>query len=325
MILLCKIPRVTDEIRWFSIQKSAVLCGMNWNTISFDWNQARALLAVAEEGSLSAAAVALQVTQPTVTRQIAALEAELGVTLFARTGRSVSLTEAGVELVDHVRLMAKGANLMSLAASGKSQEIDGQVRVTAADMTATYVLPQMLDRVRAVAPELEVEIVADNDVRDLLQREADIAVRHVRPVQPDLIAKLVHEAPMRFYAVGKYLDSFGAPKQAEGIASHQFVSFGDVERVLGYLKLLGLDVSRKNFRYTANAQTVEWEIARNGHAIAIMTDQIAAKFPEFQPVLTEIPSFKLPIWLVAHRELQSSRRIRLVFDLLAAGLSEDGW
>ncbi len=294
---------------------------MNWNSISFDWNQARSFLAVAEEGSLSAAASALKVTQPTVTRQLAALEAELSVTLFERTGRTVSLTQAGLDLLDHVRTMAEGANLMSLAASGKSQAIEGQVRVTAAEMTAAYLLPPLLDRLRAIAPDLEIEIVTDNNVRDLLMREADIAVRHVRPEQPNLIAKLVSEDPMRFYAVDKYVDAYGMPTLGEHISSHQFVSFGDFERVVGYLKLVGLDLGRKNFRYSSNSQVIEWEIARNGHAIAIMTDRIASKFPEFHPVLTEVDPFTMPVWLVAHRELQTSRRIRLVFDLLADGLA----
>ena len=295
---------------------------MNWTSISFDWNQARSFLAVAEEGSLSAAAIALKVTQPTITRQILALEAELNVTLFERSGRSVSLTQAGLDLLDHVRTMAEGANLMSLAASGKSQSIEGRVRVTASDMTAAYLLPPMLDRLRAVAPMLEVEILADNTVRDLLLREADIAIRHVRPEQSSLIARLASEDPMRFYAVDKYLDAFGEPHVGGHGSSHQFVSFGDFERVAGYLKLIGLDLNSKNFRYASNSQLVEWEIARNGHAIAIMTDRIAAGFPEFRPVLTEVDPFKIPYWLVAHRELQTSRRIRLVFDLLADGLSQ---
>ena len=294
---------------------------MNWNSISFDWNQARSFLAVAEEGSLSAAATALKVTQPTITRQLAALELDLEVTLFERTGRTVSLTQAGLDLLDHVRTMAEGANLMSLAASGTSQAIEGQVRVTAAEMTAAYLLPPMLDRLHALAPDLELEIVTDNNVRDLLVREADIAVRHVRPEQPNLIAKLVTEDPMRFYAVDKYLDAHGKPALGPSITSHQFVSFGDFERVAGYLKLVGLDLGRKNFRYSSNSQAVEWEIARNGHAIAIMTDRIASGFPEFRPVLTEVDPFTMPVWLVAHRELQTSRRIRLVFDLLADGLT----
>ncbi len=294
---------------------------MNWNSIAFDWNQARSLLAVAEEGSLSGAAAVLKLTQPTISRQIAALEADLGVTLFERTGRSVTLTEAGCELLEHVRVMATGANMMSLAASGKSQAIEGQVRITASDMTAAYLLPPMLERLRAVAPDLEIEFVADNSVRDLLLREADIAIRHVRPTQPNLIAKLVCEDAARFYAVGKYVDIHGNPKLGENLSLHQFVSYGDFERILGYLQPIGLDLTKKNFRYVSNSQTVEWEIARNGHAITIMSDRIAAMFPEFEPVLTEIDPFSIPIWLVAHRELQTSRRIRVVFDLLAECLA----
>ncbi len=294
---------------------------MNWNAISFDWNQARSFLAVAEEGSLSAAAAALKLTQPTVTRQLAALEGHLDVMLLERTGRTVSLTPAGFDLLDHVRAMADAANMMSLAASGQSQDIGGKVRVTASEMTAAYLLPNVLDNLFAIAPDLHLEIASDNSVRDLLLREADIAVRHLRPEQPNLIAKLVCEETMRFYAVGKYFDHHGHPKQLGDMSIHQFVSFGDFERIVGYLKLVGLDLSEKNFRYASNSQLVEWEIARKGHAIAIMNDRIAAKFPEFQPVLTEIDPFTIPVWLVAHRELQTSRRIRLVFDVLANALS----
>ncbi len=301
--------------------KSVVYNPMNWNSISFDWNQARSFLAVAEERSLSAAAAALGVTQPTITRQISALEDDLGVILFERTGRSVAPTQAGLDLLDHVRTMAMGANMMSLAASGKSQTIEGQVRITASDMTAAYLLPPMLAQLKISAPNLEVDIVADNNVRDLLLREADIAVRHVRPEQSNLTSKLVCEDATRFYAVRKYTDAYGFPKLGDNLSQHQFVSFGDVERMLGYLRPAGLDLTKKNFRYVSQSQIVEWEIARNGHGIAIMSDRIASKFPEFGPVLTEIEPFSIPTWLVAHRELHTSRRIRLVFDLLSDCLS----
>ena len=200
---------------------------MNWTPLSFDWNQARSFLAVAEEGSLSSAADALKVTQPTISRQLAALEAELNVTLVERTGRTVALTQAGLDLIEHVRLMAKGANMMSLAAAGRSEAIEGQVKLTASDMTAAYVLPSMLDRLRALAPDLEIEIGADNNVRDLLLREADIAVRHLRPEQSNLIARLVSEDKMRFYAVDHYVQSFGEPSLFADMSRHQFVSFGD--------------------------------------------------------------------------------------------------
>ncbi|WP_367179531.1 LysR family transcriptional regulator [uncultured Litoreibacter sp.] len=306
----------------FDARKHGISKLMNWNSISFDWNQARSFLAVAEERSLSAAAEVLGVTQPTITRQIAALEKELEVTLFERSGRSVSLTPIGLNLLDHVRIMADGANLMSLTASGQSQAIEGLVRISATEVTASYVLPPMLDQLMAIAPQLELDILADNQLSDLLVREADIAIRHVRPDQPNLIAKLVCEDPARFYAVAKYVEYYGQPKLDEDHSQHQFVSFGDVEGMLEHLLKLGLELTKKNFKYVSRSQIVEWEIARQGHGIAIMTDRIAAKFPEFEPVLTEIEPFSIPTWLVAHRELHTSRRIRLVFDLLTNCLSE---
>jgi DNA-binding transcriptional LysR family regulator len=153
--------------------------------------------------------MALKLTQPTVTRQLAALEEDLNVTLLERTGRTVSLTPAGLDLLDHVRAMAEGANMMSLAASGQSQDIEGKVRVTASEMTAVYLLPDILHRLSQTAPDLQLEMAADNSVRDLLLREADIAIRHMRPEQPNLIAKLACDQTMRFYAVKEYITHTG--------------------------------------------------------------------------------------------------------------------
>ncbi|MCG7625960.1 LysR family transcriptional regulator [Epibacterium sp. Ofav1-8] len=133
---------------------------MNWNSISFDWNQARAFLAAAEERSRSAAADVLGVTQPKITRQIASLEKELKVVLFERTGRSVTLTPVGQTLLEHVRTMAGGANMMSLAASGQAEDIDGLVRVSAADMTAAYLLPPILDRLNRLLKNTGLDAVS---------------------------------------------------------------------------------------------------------------------------------------------------------------------
>ncbi|MEL6416189.1 MAG: LysR family transcriptional regulator, partial [Pseudomonadota bacterium] len=173
---------------------------MNWQAISFDWNQVRAFLATAEEGSLSAAARALGQTQPTLSRQVAALEEELGVTLFERAGRAMALTSAGADLLDHVRVMADAANRISLSASGQSQTIAGKVVITATGNMATRQLPPIIKKIHAVAPELEIDILPSNEVQDLTRREADISIRHARPEQPDLIAKLLMETKAHLYA-----------------------------------------------------------------------------------------------------------------------------
>ncbi len=288
--------------------------------MSFDWNLAKTLLAVADEGSLSAAARALGQTQPTVSRQIAALEHALGVTLFERTGRSVALTQAGVELLDHVRLMASGANMLSLAASGKSQSIEGKVLITASELMSAFILPPILNELGQKAPALEIDVVADNGVRDLMRREADIAIRHTRSEQPNLIARSVRDQIMRFYASPAYIEIRGEPREND-FPGHQIISYIEADRMLDYLLPVGLNLTRANFRLSSSSQVVALQMARAGLGMIILPEQIAATIPDLVPVLNTLNAFTIPTWLVAHRELRTSRRIRLVFDHLAENLS----
>ena len=295
---------------------------MNWQSVSFDWNQARAFLATVEEGSLSAAARALGVTQPTLGRQVAALEDRLDIVLFERVGRSLVLTQSGVELLDHVRAMCEAANAMSLTASGRSQTIEGRVRITASDVMSAHILPAALKLVRDAAPLLEIDIVAANDIRDLQLREADIAIRHVRPEQPDLIARLVSDATARFYAHESYLDQRGRPRTLEDLSNHEFVGFGNNERMIELLNPNGLSLSVDNFRVGSESGVVAWEMARSGLGVIIMSDEVAGDTPGMECVLPDMDPFVFPVWLTVHRELHTSRRIRLVFDLLAEFLTD---
>ena len=290
---------------------------MNWQAVSFDWNQARAFLATAEEGSLSAAARALGQTQPTLSRQVAALEEALAVTLFERVGRSLSLTQPGLELLEHFRAMGDAASRISLTASGQSQAIEGQVSITATNWTATYHLPAVLKQLREIAPAIEIHVVDSNELRDLTRREADIAIRHVRPEQPDLIAKLVGETSAHLYAAPEYLDRHGRPETASDLSGAAFIGVEDAERLLPVLNGLGLSLTRQNFNLITSSGTVIVELVRQGLGISLLTRDIAALTPGLEPVLPELDPIPVPIWLVTHRELHTSRRIRLVFDLLA--------
>ena len=140
---------------------------------TFDWNRMRALLATAETGSLSAAARKLGLTQPTVGRQVAALEQELGLALFERTARSMTLTDAGRDLLGDARAMGDAASRIALLAHGRAQSLDGTVRITASDMMSAYLLPDTLLKLRSLAPRLRVDVIASNDIQDILRREAD--------------------------------------------------------------------------------------------------------------------------------------------------------
>jgi DNA-binding transcriptional LysR family regulator len=293
---------------------------MNWTSISFDWNQVRSFLATAEHGSFSAAARVLGQTQPTVGRQVAALERALGVTLFERAGKSLNLTTAGAEMLVHVREMAEVANRISLTATSQSQTIEGQVRITASDVMSAYRLPPILKHIRRAAPRLDIEVVAANELRDIQRREADIAIRHVRPTQPELIARLVGEATAYFYAAPSFLDRVGRPGDEDDLAGLDFVGFGDPELMIGYLQQAGIPVTRDSFRTGSQNGIVAWELVREGLGVGVMADDIAALTPGVERILTHRAPFRFPIWLATHSELHTARRIRLVFDLLAENL-----
>ncbi|MGH1445425.1 MAG: LysR family transcriptional regulator [Cognatishimia sp.] len=282
-----------------------------------DWNHIRAFLATANTGSLSAAARDLGLTQPTLSRQVAALEEELGIMLFERVGRTLELTQAGLELLEHTRTMGEAANRVSLVASGQSQDISGSISITSSDVFSAFVLPPALRKLRKAAPDLQVHVVAANDIQDLMRREADIALRHVRPEQPDLIAKLVYEPKAYFYASHEYLSERGTPETFDDLQNHDFISFGDTKEMTDFLTPMGILLSEKNFPIGSKNGLVAWEYCRQGFGVSVMgedvvqgTNDMVRLFPEMEPIV-------FPVWLVTHRELHTSRRIRLVFDLLA--------
>ncbi len=295
---------------------------MNWNAVSFDWNQVRAFLATVEEGSLSAAARALGQTQPTLSRQVAALEQDLGVALFKRGSRTMDLTDTGIQLLDHVRAMGEAARRLSLSASGQSQIVAGHVSITATDMTATYLLPPILKKLHYLAPNINVEVVPSNEVRDLLKREADIAIRHAQPEQGDLIAKRIGTASAHMYASKSYITRVGHPETVEDLSSLSFVGMSPIERFLPSLLAAGLNVTADHFKFSTTSGTALIELVREGLGISILPRHSARLFPELAPVLEGHVSFPIPIWLVTHRELRTSQRIRVVYDLLAESLAK---
>lgn len=295
---------------------------MNWNAISFDWNQVRAFLATAEEGSLSAAARALRSTQPTVGRQVSALEAHLGVTLFERAGRALVMTAAGHDLLEHVQAMGDAASRISIAAAGQSQDVVGRVTITASELVAAAFLPPVMHKLRTEAPGIQVEIVVSDKIEDLTRRDADIAIRHVRPDQPDLIARHLADATAGFYASKNYLEVHGRPKDAADLSNHVFVGPRETAQMFDILETHGVSLSPDQFKLSADSGVVIWEMMRAGLGMTIMPQGIWPQFTDVEPVLPDLARIKFPVWLVTHRELKTSRRIRIVFDALADVLSK---
>ena len=294
---------------------------MDWRSIKFDWNRARAFLVTAEEGSLSAAARALGMTQPTLGRQVSALEKELGVALFERVGLGLILTPSGLDLVEHVRAMGDAASRVSLTASGQSQSIEGNVCITCSEYYAVFVLPPIIKKLRKLEPKITIEIIATNTTSDLRRREADIAIRNFRPTQPELIAKKIKDVSARLYATPAYLKEIGEPKTPEDLNRADFISFDNTDQLMVGLNAMGMTLTKQNFPLQTEHFITHWELVKQGIGIGIMPEELGETEPMVVQALPTLEPIEFPIWLTAHRELNTSRRIRMVFDLLAVELA----
>ena len=279
-------------------------------------------MVTAEEGSLSAAARALGMAQPTLGRQVDALEQELGIVLFERVGRGLKLTPGGWELLEHVRAMGNAASKISLTAMGQSQSIDGSICIAASEIYASLVLPPIIANLRLLEPGIMVEIVASDAPSDLYRREADIAIRNFRPTEPDLIAKKIRDVPARLYATPDYLSRIGNPSQPIELRIADFINLDRNGQLIAGLNAMGLELSKDNFPVLAENFTVMWALVKQGVGIGILDGNIGDAEPLVERVIPDLAPVIFPIWLVAHRDLNTSRRMRRVFDLLAEALKE---
>jgi DNA-binding transcriptional LysR family regulator len=293
---------------------------MDWRAVKFDWNKARAFLVTAEEGSLSAAARALGMAQPTLGRQVDGLEQELGVVLFERVGRGLTLTPSGLELLEHVRTMGEAAGRVSLVALGQSQALEGSISISASETYATVLLPPIVAKLRTEEPGIQVEIVVANHASDLLRREADIAIRNFRPTEPDLIARKIGMADAVLYASPDYIAKLGHPKTPYDLKEAAFVNMDRTGAMIKGLNTLGLGLTEANFPLMTESYLVMWELVKQGAAVGILDAKIGDADPNVMRILPNLEPLSFPIWLVAHRELTTSRRIRRVYDFLIAEL-----
>lgn len=292
---------------------------MDWQNNGFDWNRARTFLATVEEGSFSGAARVLGLAQPTVGRQVAALEQELGVALIERVGRGIRLTAAGADLAEHVRSMGEAASRLSLVAAGQSTSLEGLVRITASEVIAAYLLPPAIARIRAEHPGIELDIIASNAAQDLRRREADIAVRSFRPRDPELVAVKIQDGWGRLYAAPAYLERLGNPTDVAGLSGAHIFGFDRGEQMVRGLQAIGLPVDSSSFPVVTESHLVQWEMARLGLGICVMMDEVGDAEPGVRRVFDE-PAVPVPMWVTSHRELRTSRRLRVVFDILVQEL-----
>lgn len=287
-----------------------------------DWTLTRSFLAVAEAGSLSGAARSLGLTQPSLGRHIAEIEATLRVTLFQRAPRGVRLTEAGAALLPHARAMRDAARAFALGAAAREEGMAGVVRITASRIMSFYILPPIIADLRRIAPQIEVDLVASDESENLLFREADIALRMYRPTQLDLVAKHIMDVPMALYAAPSLLERHGTPQTIEQVLALPIVGFDTSDLVLRLLQRMGHPRQRGDFKLRCDDQLVHWRLVCAGAGIGAMQRAVGDGEPAVTRIAPFVPLPPLPLWITAPQALLAAPRMRFVFDHLIAGLAK---
>lgn len=285
-----------------------------------DWALVNSFLAVAETGSLSAASRVLELTQPTVGRQIKQMEAALGFALFDRQPRGLKPTEKGLELLVSARAMREGARQFALAAAGASDQLSGTVRITASVFTAHKALPDIIAGLRRDYPEIQIEIVPTDSSENLLFREADIALRMYRSEQLEIVTRKIGEIEMGIYGARSYIDRVGFPETIDDLFALDFIGYDRSDLILTGMKKAGVDVSREWFPVRCDHHSVYFELLRSGCGVGFSQVAHASKDPNLVRIDTGIEIPSLPIWLAAHETVRRTPRVAVVWDRLVEAL-----
>ena len=282
-----------------------------------DWALVRSFLAVMDAGSVSAAARATQGHQPTLSRHLTELETQLGVALFERTGRGVRPTAAGLEVLPAARQMQAAAEALARSVTRGREATRGTVRITASQVVATWLLPSLVAEFQRAEPEIAIEIVSSNAVQNLLRREADIAIRMVRPDQGSLIARKVGEVVIGAYAHADYLAAHGVPRTPADLLGHRLVGYDRDDAILRGFARMGVALTPANFVVRTDDQVANAQLVAAGAGIGFAADYLAAMWPDVHQVLPELAIPPLPCWLTVHRELRGNGVVKRVYDFLA--------
>ena len=286
------------------------------------WDLYRSFLAVLREGSLSAAARSLGLTQPTLGRHIAQLERLLRAPLFARSPSGLAATQAALALIPHAEAMAAAADAFIRAASGDVDDPKGTVRVSASEFIGALVLPRLFASLRQAHPGIAIELSLSNRNADLLRHEADIAVRMAPPTQSALVSRHIGKVRIGLFAHRSYLERHGRPRDLNELAArHALVGFDKDTSAIRALKT-GLPITRDLFVFRTDNDFAQFQGLRAGVGIGATQVARARQEPDLVAVLPDLFSFELGMWLVMHEDLRTSRRVRLVYDHLARSLSE---
>lgn len=288
---------------------------------STDWSHVQSFLAVAETGSLSAAAAKLGQSQPTLGRHVKALEDELGVELFHRHARGLSLTNIGADIRPAAEAMRAAMATIALKAEAQSATSQGTVRIASSDFMAHHVLPGMLADIRAEFPGIQLVLIPSDNTENLLFREADIAIRMYRPNQLELVTRHVADIELGTFAAFSYLERRGRPETAADLLDHDMVGFDQSTLITDTMNTLGWPAGPETFAVRCDHHPTYWEMVRAGCGVGFTQAEVGRADPLVEELELGLDIPPLEVWLTAHQTVRKAPRVDAIWQALDARLT----
>ncbi|MET0267355.1 MAG: LysR family transcriptional regulator [Duganella sp.] len=287
-----------------------------------DWDNARIFLAIYREGTLRAAAGQLGIDQATVGRRLNALEDSLGARLFLRTPSGYMATPAGELALNAATLMEQAALQFQREMQGIDHRLSGVVRVTTSDTMAAHFVVDAMRRLHATHPDIRIVLSTGTEITSLTRREADLAVRTLKPTSPDLISRHLVQRSMGLYAAPAYLAERGMPQQGQGLAGHDIVIYQDSVAPRHRDKICHEPVGQARVAIEVNSGLMLLEAARQGMGVAELPCHMADGDARLVRVWPERVDH-YDVWLVMHSDLSRSARVRAAADAIIDSFPSD--
>ena len=286
---------------------------------NFDWQWWQYFIAIFEHGSMNRAALSLGVSQPTLSRQLLAMENQLGQSLFDRSTQGLTLTMFGQGLLEEGQRMQSSAERLQRLAQGHTQTLTGRIRLSVNELIAQYYLPKILPSFMDSFPDLSVEIDVSNETTSLDKRDADIAVRMFPPTQPDVVARHLFDIPLGFFASKEYLDKHNHPSNTAELFKLRVLGYDRSRQFEEGAQRHGLKMKNEHFKFRCDFMPLHLELAiRHGGIVA--THQSLATKAGLLEIRVGIDLPVLPVYLVCHRDIQHNKNLRAIMDFLVSEL-----
>ncbi len=284
-----------------------------------EWHLYRSFLAVMREGTLSAAARRLRLTQPTLGRHIEELERALSTALFTRSPGGLTPTPSAQAALPLAEAMEASALAIARATQSRPETVEGTVRITASEVVGAGILPPLLSPIRARHPGLVLELALNNRAEDLLRRDADVAVRMARPQQRALLARKLGTVGLGLYAHTDYLAANGKPSSLEDLRRFHLIGFDRDDHSARSVVTGDLPIDRSIFAFRSDSDLAQAAALQAGLGIGVMQHKLARRNVALVRVLPAKVEFRLDAWIVMHEGQRGNRAVKHVFEELGKG------